>query len=105
MLSVVLTYSPPISSFFNRSTRPCINTAEGNVLRNNALNTFAGHIIIVHLHNERKLAFARCISVVRAFTHDPSWWTHQAISRSSQCSTTSVTKAVVCAILSVGWCI
>ena len=27
------------------------------------------------------------------------------ISRSSQCSTTSVTKAVVCAILSVGWCI
>ena len=32
-------------------------------------------------------------------------WTHWAISRSSQCSTTGVTKAVVCAILSVGWCI
>ena len=30
---------------------------------------------------------------------------HWAISRSSQCSTTGVTKAVVCAILSVGWCI
>ena len=28
-----------------------------------------------------------------------------AISRSSQCTTTGVTKAVVCAILSVGWCI
>ena len=28
-----------------------------------------------------------------------------AISRSSQCSTTGVTKAVVCAILSVGCCI
>ena len=27
------------------------------------------------------------------------------ISRSSQCSTTGVTKAVVCVILSVGWCI
>ena len=27
------------------------------------------------------------------------------ISRSSQCSMTGVTKAVVCAILSVGWCI
>ena len=27
------------------------------------------------------------------------------ISRSSQCSTTGVKKAVVCAILSVGWCI
>ena len=32
-------------------------------------------------------------------------WTHWAIYRSSQCSTTGVTKAVVCAILSVGWCI
>ena len=30
---------------------------------------------------------------------------HWAISRSSQCSTTDATKAVVCAILSVGWCI
>ena len=29
-------------------------------------------------------------------------WTHCAISRSSQCSTTGVTKAVVCVILSVG---
>ena len=50
----------------------------------------------------------RCSSVVRAFAHgamgrriDPS----RAISRSSQFSTTGVTKAVVCAILSVGWCI
>ena len=32
-------------------------------------------------------------------------WTHSAISRSSQCSTTGVTNAVVCIILSVGWCI
>ena len=30
---------------------------------------------------------------------DPSWWTHCAISRSSQCSTTGVTKAVVYVIL------
>ena len=51
---------------------------------------------------------ARCSSVVRAFAHgamgrriDPSW----GISHSSQCSMTGVTKAVVCAILSVGWCI
>ena len=55
---------------------------------------------------------ARCSSVVRAFAHgamgrriDPSWRTHWAISRSRQCSTTGVTKAVVCVILSVGWCI
>ena len=54
-----------------------------------------------------------CSSVVRAFAHgamgcqiDPSrGWTHWAVSHSSLCSTTGVTKAVVCAILSVGWCI
>ena len=33
------------------------------------------------------------------------WWTHWAISRSSKCSTTGVTMAVICAILSVGWLI
>ena len=50
---------------------------------------------------------ARCSSVVRAFTHcamdrriDPSWG--GSISRSSQCSTTGLTKAVVCIILFVG---
>ena len=55
---------------------------------------------------------ARCSSVVRAFAHgamdhriDPSWWTHWAISHSSQCPTTGVTMAVICIILSVGWCI
>ena len=36
---------------------------------------------------------------------DPSWWTHWPLSRSSQCPTTGVSKAVVCVILSVGWCI
>ena len=47
--------------------------------------------------------------MVRAFTQgvmgrriDPSWWTHSAISRSSQCSMTDVTKAVLCIILSPG---
>ena len=34
---------------------------------------------------------------------DPSKWIHWAISHYSQCSTTGVTKAVVCVILSVGW--
>ena len=33
---------------------------------------------------------------------DPTRWTHLAISRSSQCSTSGVSKAVVCAILPVG---
>ena len=40
---------------------------------------------------------------------DPSWGgpisDTSRSSRSSQCSTTGVTKVVVCAILSVGWCI
>ena len=56
--------------------------------------------------------FDLCSSVVRLFTHgamghqiDLSCWTHRAISLSSQCSTTGVTKTVVCVILSVGWCI
>ena len=50
--------------------------------------------------------------MVRAFAHgamgrriDPSCGEPiEHISRSSQCSTTGVTKTVVCAILSVGWC-
>ena len=49
-----------------------------------------------------------CSSIVRSFVHgamgrqiDPLWWTHGAISRSNQCSTTGVTKA----ILSMGRCI
>ena len=50
--------------------------------------------------------------MVRVFTHgamgrriDPSWWTHWAISHSSQWPMTGVTKAVVCVILSMGLCI
>ena len=49
--------------------------------------------------------WARCSFVVRAIAHgavgrriDPSWWTHLAIARTRQCSTTGVTKAVVCVI-------
>ena len=49
------------------------------------------------------LVGARCSSVVRAFTHGamghqiyPSWWTHWAISLSSQCSTTGATKTGMC---------
>ena len=52
-----------------------------------------------------------CSSAVRAFAHDvmrhrfnPSWWTHWAPC-SSLCSTTSITKTVICVILSVGWCL
>ena len=52
----------------------------------------------------------RYSSVVRAFAHgamgrqiDPSW--SGPIDYFSQCSMTGVTKAVVCVILSVGWCI
>ena len=63
----------------------------------------------VTIPDTTRTAGARCSSVVRAFAHDAmggrvdlSWWTHSAISRSSQCSTTGVTKAMVCVILSVG---
>ena len=68
--------------------------------------------IVFHSPTLSTVRGARCSSVVGAFAHgtmshqiDPSWWSHWPISRSSQCSMTGVTKAVVCAILSVGWCI
>ena len=55
---------------------------------------------------------ARYNSVIRAVAYgakgrriDISWWTHWAISRSSHCSTTGVTKFVVWSILSMRWCI
>ena len=53
---------------------------------------------------------AKCSSAVKTFAHgvmgrriDPSWWTHYAISHSSQCSTIGETNIVVCVILSVGY--
>ena len=61
------------------------------------------------LHKLFLVPGARCSSVVRAFARDamgrridPSWWTHWAISHSSQCTMTDVTKPMVCIILSVG---
>ena len=51
---------------------------------------------------------AKCSPVVRALAYgamgrriDASWWTHSAISRSRQCSTSVVTKALLCDILSM----
>ena len=51
--------------------------------------------------------------MIRAFANgamgrriDPTWCGPiELFLNSSQCSTTGVTKAVVCVILSVGWCI
>ena len=39
------------------------------------------------------------------FIYSTALITHKAISHSNQCSMTGVTKAMVCAILSVRWCI
>ena len=74
---------------------------EGNVLFN-----YAQHILLA----------ARVLLYAPSHRQDSSWcdgssdqsfmgWTHLAISHSSQCFTTGVTKAVVCAILSMGLCI
>ena len=41
--------------------------------------------------------------MVRAFVHIAMG--HGAIFRYSQCSKTGVSKAMVCVIISVGWCI
>ena len=44
-----------------------------------------------------------CVSVsAHGYWINPSWWTHLDISHSIQCSISSVTKAVVCTILSDG---
>ena len=78
-------------------------TPLGMVYDNSIANTHLSLFIVSITDNG-----ARCSSMVRAFAHgvmghqiDPSWWT-QPVSRSSQCSTTGVTKAVVCVILAVG---
>ena len=55
---------------------------------------------------------ARCSSVVRAFAHgatgrriDPSWGGPiELFLVPASAPTTGVTKTVICAILSVGWC-
>ena len=77
-------------------------------------------LIVPHLNNAPVPSYqftylyigAKCNSMVRAYAHgaigcriDPSWSTHWALSHSRQFSTTGVTKAGVCAILCVGWCI
>ena len=61
-----------------------------------------------YLPQPLKYQGARFNSVVRACAHvmghriDPSWWTHWAISCSSQCSMTCVTRAVLY-VLSCMW--
>ena len=66
-------------------------------------NTIVTYITCRHLFG------ARCRSVVERPLMDgrinSSWWILLAISRSSQYSTIGLTKAVMCAVLLVGWCI
>ena len=55
------------------------------------------HFIVLYLPTNTRLRIT-----ILGHRIDPSWWTHRAISCSSHCCTTGVTKAVVCVILSVG---
>ena len=67
------------------------------------------YILIIKTHNlpvklvcySFTIKGARCSSVVRGFTHGVMG----CYFHSSQCSTTGITKTMVCAILCVGWCI
>ena len=86
---------------------------EGNVLFNDALKTF----YLRASWNENRFShydfraegalspnitvIARIVNLGYCICNVSSY----GISRSSQCSTTGVTNAVVCVILSVGWCI
>ena len=74
--------------------------------------SFSAFVLLCIRYLSQYLWRSKMSFVLRVFTHGVmghwihhSWWTYWAISRSSQCSTTGVTKAVVCVILSVGWCI
>ena len=55
-----------------------------------------GYTRVISLLLGRSMCTVLCISLGR---------THSAVSHSSQCSTIGVTKAVVCDILSMRWCI
>ena len=67
--------------------------------------------IIFYIFNNSLLIFVYGFNAIESITEnnamccliDSSWWTNLVISRCIQCSTTGVTKAVVYAILSVGW--
>ena len=97
---------PPVAGIFRRdsSSRLAFLAQSPDLLC-----IYMKHIplLLLNLHH---LAGARCSSVVRVFAHgamgcriDPSWWIHWAISLSSQCSMTGVTKAMVCIRLSCLW--
>ena len=59
--------------------------------------------LTTELHLAPRTRQSRKVGVVSMIYH--LQWNTGWISRSSQCSTAGVTKAVVCVILSVGWCI
>ena len=102
--------------FHNLTYTCCMDLRSSQYSTTNATKIVVCSILFVGWHIcKYDLIFvrgARCSSVVRAFAYgamgcwiDPSWWKHWAISYSSQCSMTGVTNAMVCIILSVGWCI
>ena len=53
--------------------------------------------------SEMKLRGSVCVHWAMGRRIYPSWWTHSAISRFSQIHRSCITKAVICAILFVGW--
>ena len=88
----------------------------GHALFNDALNTFylwlngVTHMVTDHSDSERGNPLPPHTDIGYSFRLAARVLLYASsqdntISRSSQCSTTGITKAVVCAILSVGWCI
>ena len=55
-------------------------------------------VVVVGFFGGSKMKLSGRVSTHGTVGHqiDPSWWTHQAIFHSIQCSTTGVTKALVC---------
>ena len=97
-------FSEAVNSILFVFTYRCSNVLEGmKCLFNDAFNSFYLRLYgVVHMVKDHS-----------AMEENPMGYYFRlaarnllyAISRSSQCSTTGVSKVVVCIILSIGWCI
>ena len=103
-------YFPQVAAGDNVATTDTVNvvSALGSVSTTGGKHLANTLGVVPHSYlSSAIIVGVRCSSVVRAFAHgamgrriDPSWsGSIELFSRSNQCSTTGVTKAVVCAIL------
>ena len=79
-------------------------SSKGSFISHRQNNTYHG-LCYARRGCEMQLCYRVSANDVMGRRINLSWWTHGAISRSSQCCMTGVTKTMIGTILSVGWCI